>query len=389
MKFKVNKGPFIRNKRTTTSIMLELFAVLMVIFATSIAFYTAKYNFMAGLRVLSIGLVSIFTTLVIDVIVALIKGKRNIKEIFNFVLKSYSYVTAIIFALCLPAGTSYYVVVIGSLIATIIGKYVFGGFGNNIFNPAIIGRIFVGLCFPDKLKTISVVNSNSIDLVSGSTLTASVDWKTGVSSFAETDKVSSLQMLFGEYQGAIGETFTALLIVAAIYLVVRGIINYRLTLGYLITAVLCSLGIGLVNGVDLTNMGQYLLTSIATGGLMFAAVFMITDPVTSPKSQDGKIMYACIAGFLAIFIRVFSSYPEGVMFSIALANMITPIIDSTIKGNTFENVTKRYLKIALTIVICVGIASGYAALPLKEENNQTTKLIENNSLLDVGGDYNE
>ena len=73
---------------------------------------------------------------------------------------------------------------------------------------------------------------------------------------------------------------------------------------------------------------------------MFGAVFMITDPVTSPKSQDGKIIYSIIAGFLAIFIRVFSSYPEGVMFSIALANMITPLIDSAIKGNTFDNLFK-------------------------------------------------
>ena len=91
MKFKVNKGPFIRNKRTTTSIMLELFAVLMVVLGVSVAFYATKYNLMAGLRVLSLGLVSIFTTLVVDVIVALIKGKRNLKEIYNWFYNCYSY----------------------------------------------------------------------------------------------------------------------------------------------------------------------------------------------------------------------------------------------------------------------------------------------------------
>lgn len=386
MKFNVNKGPFLRNKRSTTSIMLELFAVLCVILFVSIAFYATKYNMMAGIRVLAIGLISIVTTLVIDIIVALIKGKRKIKDIAKFVLKSYSYVTAIIFALCLPAGTSFYVVVIGALVASVIGKYVFGGFGNNIFNPAIIGRIFVGLAFSDKLQIIEVVKKTDIDTVSGSTLTGSIDWTTGVSSLTGNNKVSLLSTLFGEYQGAIGETFTILLLVAGIYLIIRGIVNYRLTLGYLVTALLCSLGIGLVNGVD--NIGTYLLTSMATGGLMFASVFMITDPVTSPKSQDGKIMYACIAGFLAIFIRVFSSYPEGVMFSIALANMITPIIDSLIKGNTLENIGKRYLRLALVVVICVGLASGYAALPLKEETS-TTELIENNTILSIGGDYNE
>lgn len=372
MKFRLNKGPFLRNKRTTTSIMLELFAVLMVVWGVSIGFYATKYHILAGLRVFEIGAISLLVTLLVDVIVALIKGKRKIKDIFKYVLKSYSYVTALIFALCLPAGTSFYVVVIGALIATVIGKYVFGGFGNNIFNPAIIGRIFVGLSFGDKLKTIQVVKTSSasmdaIDVVGGATLTGSIDWTTGVSSFTGNNKVNLLGTLFGEYQGAIGETFTILLIVAAIYLIIRGIVNFRLTTGYLLTALLCSLGIGLVNGVD--NLGTYLLTSLSTGGLMFAATFMITDPVTSPKSQDGKIIYAIIAGFLTIFIRVFSSYPEGVMFSIALANMVTPLIDSCIKGNTFENITKRYLKIGLVLMVCIGISCGYAALPLDEEES--------------------
>ena len=247
MNFKINKGPFLRNKRTTTSIMLELFAVLCVVWAVSIGVYAVKYNEIAALRVFSIGAISIGVTLLVDVIIALIKGNRKLKDIAKFVLKSYSYVTAIIFALCLPAGTSFYVVVLGALFATIIGKYVFGGFGNNIFNPAIMGRIFVGLSFSSELKTIKPTWTG-IDLVGGATLTGSMDWQTGVSSFTD-NKVGLLGMLFGEYQGAIGETFTVLLLLAGIYLIVRGIVNYRLMLGFLLTASLCSLGVGLVNGV--------------------------------------------------------------------------------------------------------------------------------------------
>lgn len=368
MKFKVNKGPFLRNKRSTTSIMLELFAVLCIVWFVSIAFYATKYNIFAGIRVFAIGAVSILTTLIVDVIVALIKGKRNFVDICKFVLKSYSYVTAIIFALCLPAGTSFYVVILGALVASVIGKYVFGGFGNNIFNPAIIGRIFVGLSFSDKLKTIQVAKAtNGIDLVNGATLTGSMNWQTGTSSFTGANKVNLLQTLFGEYQGAIGETFTILLVLAGIYLIVRGIVNYRLVLGYLLTATLCSLGVGLVNEVN--DIGTYLLTSLSTGGLMFAAVFMITDPVTSPKSQDGKLIYSMIAGCLTIFIRVFSSYPEGVMFSIALANMITPLIDQSIKGNTFERIPSRTIKIASVALGAALITTGYALIPFDEAGN--------------------
>lgn len=363
MKFNVNKGPFLRNKRSTTSIMLELFIVLCVVWFVSVAFYASKYNIAAGIRVFSIGAVSILTTLVVDIVVALIKGKRSFKDICKFVLKSYSYVTAIIFALCLPAGTSYYVVVLGALVASVVGKYVFGGFGNNIFNPAIIGRIFVGLSFSDKLKTIKVVK-DEIDLVNSATLTGSIDWNTGISSFTGANKLSLLETLFGEYQGAIGETFTVLLVLAGIYLIVRGIVNYRLVLGYLLTVTLCTLGVGLINEVD--NIGTYLLTSLATGGLMFAAVFMITDPVTSPKSQDGKLIYAMIAGSLTIFIRMYSSYPEGVMFSIALANMITPLIDQSIKGNTFEHIPSRIIKIASVALGVSLLTSAYTLIPFDE-----------------------
>ena len=382
MKFKVNKGPFLKDKRTTTSIMLELFAVLCVIWGVSIAYYSINLNFLAGLRVFSVVGLSILTTLIVDVVMSLIKGNRKIKDIGKYVLKSYSYVTAIIFGLCLPAGTSFYVVVIGAIVASVIGKYVFGGFGNNIFNPAIIGRIFVGLSFGDKLQTLKVseTTSSGVDIVSGATITSNINW-------SETIKpeVGYLKMILGQYQGAIGETCTALLIVAAIYLIIRGIVNYRLTLSFLLTFTLCSLGIGLVNRVD--NIGEYLLTSLSVGGLMFGAVFMITDPVTSPKSQDGKIIYATIAGFLAIFIRVFSSYPEGVMFAIALSNMITPLIDSSIKGNTFDNLTKRYFRIAIVMVVCVAIATGYAAIPFEEETASVYS--DTNTMLTIGGEIYE
>ena len=127
MKFSLAKGPFLRSKRTTTGIMLELFTVLCVIWLTAVVSYSVKYNFLVGLRAILIVLVALTTTLAVDVIVALLKGKRSIKDIGKFVLTSYSYVTAIIFALCLPVGASYYAVVIGSIVATLLGKYVFGG----------------------------------------------------------------------------------------------------------------------------------------------------------------------------------------------------------------------------------------------------------------------
>ena len=111
MKFSLAKGPFLRNKRTTTGIMIELFAVLCVVWLASVTSYSIKYNFSVGLRAILVVLVSLGTTLLLDVMMALIKGKRKVKEIGHFVLTSYSYVTAIIFALCLPVGVNFYAVI--------------------------------------------------------------------------------------------------------------------------------------------------------------------------------------------------------------------------------------------------------------------------------------
>lgn len=379
MKFSLAKGPFLRNKRSTTGIMIELFAVLAVVWLASVVTYTVKYNFLVGLRAIFVVLVSLFTTLIVDVIVALMKGKRSIKDIGKFVLTSYSYVTAIIFALCLPVGASYYAVVIGAIVSTLLGKYVFGGFGYNIFNPAIIGRIFVGLAFGSSLNYGIVpneVNSATYDYITGSTVTSSIDWSNGI--IPEGYDLKTL--LFGNYNGAMGETFTVLLVVAAIYLIVRGIINFRLIGSYLISIASISLFLGLLYKVD--NVFSYTLTQLITGGIMFAAVFMITDPVTSPKSMNGKIIYALGAGALTMFIRVNSDYPEGVMFSIALMNMLNPLIDSCIKGTTFVNVCKRWTVITSFLVGAIGLNVGFNALyPLtggeSEEKEDSNKWLEN------------
>ena len=369
MKFSLAKGPFLRSKRTTTGIMLELFAVLAVIWLTAVVSYSVKYNFLVGLKAILLVVVSLVTTVAIDVIMALVKGKRTFKDICKFVLTSYSYVTSIIFTLCLPVGTSYYAVVVGSVVATLLGKYVFGGFGYNIFNPAIIGRIFVGLAFGTSLKygiAASETSSATFDFISSATVTGSVDWSTGVVPTGYDLKT----LIFGNYNGAMGETFTLLLIAAGIYLLVRGIINFRLVGSYLITVTGISFFLGLFYNPG--NVLNYTLLQLVTGGLMFGAVFMVTDPVTSPKSMNGKIIYGIGIGCLTMLIRVNSAYPEGVMFSIALMNMLTPLIDSCIKGNTFNRLGTRWAVICAFLVGSIGLNVGFNALyPLEKIDDST------------------
>lgn len=356
MKFSLAKGPYLRSKRSTTGIMIELFAVLSVVWITSIVAYSIRFNFTVGLRGLLVGLVSLVTTIAIDVIMALVYKERTFKGICKFVLNSYSYVTALIFALCLPIGVNLYVVVIGAIVATLLGKYAFGGFGYNIFNPAIIGRIFVGLSFPNMMNYGIVSNStgSTYDFVTGSTVTGSVDWSNGLIPNGYDLK----QLLFGNYNGAMGETFTILLVVLGIILAIRKDINWRAPVFYVGTVAVSALLIGLVLGFK--NPGLYLLYHLATGGLLFGAVFMITDPVTTPTSPFGNCLIGVVAGLLVVLTRIATNAAEGVVYSLVVINLISPMIDALVKGKTSKRLPVKYGvtfgAAALSVALSIGVA---------------------------------
>ena len=348
MQLRMAPGPFQRTKRSTTKIMLELFAVLCVVWIYAIVFHFVNVGIKNGTSVLLIGIVSILVSCLCDVVVGLI-SKVALKDMFKHVLNSYSYVTGIIFALCLPANTPIFTVIVGSLFGTALGKLVFGGFGHNVVNPAGIGRIMVGL-FMTLGK--SIVN----DGLSGSTITSGIDWTTGVipGNFWLPD------LFFGNYIGAIGETCSLLLILSGIYLMVRGIINYRVTLAYVLTSFVIAFVLGLVYKVDYVL--TYALTHLFAGGLLFGGVFMVTDPVTAPTSPLGKTIFAIGAAMITMLIRVSGNLPEGVVFSIVIMNLVTPLIDSSIKGKTTEKVWKSWVVAGAAIVIAVLVNVGFALL---------------------------
>lgn len=350
MQLRMTSGPFQRTKRSTTKIMLELFAVLCVVWIYAIGFNFAYIDEFNALSVFLIGLVSIVAACLCDFVVGLIK-KVAMKDMFKHILNSYSYVTGIIFALCLPANTSLYVVLVGSVFGTVLGKLVFGGFGHNIVNPAGIGRVMVGVTMSSGLGITKVA-----DGLSGATVTGKIDWVTG--------KIPGnfvLQDLFlGSHIGAIGETCAALLILCGIYLCIRKIINYRVVVAYVGTAFVIALVLGLVFKVDYVL--TYALTHLFAGGLLFGGVFMITDPVTGPTSPLGKVIYAIGAAMLTMLIRVFGSLPEGVVFSIVLMNFVAPLIDSSIKGKTTNKKWLPWVVTVSALVVAVSVNVLFAVL---------------------------
>ena len=359
MEFRISPAPHQRGKRTTFQIMLELSAVLLVVLGVSIVFHFLKGGVNLGVSAILIAVTALLTGLVTDVICALIFKKRKFKEIVDYVLHSYTYVTALIFSMTVAASTNpyiYYAVIAGMVFATVFGKVIFGGFGNNVVNPAGIGRMFVGLTFGALVSTVPGVSNGTLDAVTGGTVTSGIDWVTGAIPSGFTIK----DLFFGNYFGAIGETMAFVLIPAGIYLMIRQIIDYRITLSYLLSAFVITFILGFVLKVDYPL--TYAVTHILSGGLLFGAIFMLTDPVTAPTSPLGKIIYGIGAATLTVIIRVFGSLPEGVVFSIILMNLAVPVITSAIKGKTNAKLGKQYAIIGIFFVICLAITLGISLI---------------------------
>ena len=228
MNFIANTAPNYRTKRTTTKIMLILMAGLFLLWVASILFNFLQINATQGLNAILVVFVAQIATAVTDIGILSIRYRKKIGSyadyIYNGWLKNYSYVTAMILALCLPTWTPLYVVAVGAIFATAIGKYVFGGFGHNIFNPAAIGRIFIALTFGGTL-----IPPNGITATAGQTITtvfANSGPKWGLADLSVTG-LSLSDAWLGLYPGAIGETFTLLILAIGVALAVLKVINWR------------------------------------------------------------------------------------------------------------------------------------------------------------------
>lgn len=346
-------SPNYRQKLSTHKIMRDLTIGLLVIVAWSL--FSLYYNYESNepmLAGLMIYLVSVIVGVGTEALWAVFT-KANVKE---QVMNGFPWVTALIFALTLPIGTPLYVVAIGAFISIFLGKLVFGGFGHNIFNPALVGRVIVHLSFADKL--LPYIDSmkpigNVVDITTSATPAAMLSagkWL-DMSGFQYT----LTDLFLGNHGGTLGETCIWVIIVVGIVLALRRIYDARITISYVGTVAILAAFFGILNGM---NPLTYAAMHLCMGGIMFGAVFMATDPVTSPSSPLGKIIFGIALGFLTMIIRLKANYPEGVLFSILIMNMLTPLIDSFVLGRTNQNTSKQWLAIALSLALSLGCIAG-------------------------------
>lgn len=345
MKLSFNVSPNLRQRQSTSQIMLELMIGLLVVFAGTLVYYFMSPELGSEYVIRAIVLLA---TAVIAAIGTEFVWCLATKQKFNVFIKgSFPLITAIILVLMVPVNTSVYAIAMGTMFALLIGKLIFGGFGHNIFNPAAVGRAVVLFSFTAMATQMDAFTSATTTTTVASTFNWLIADSAAVAAFFE--QTSMFTLWSGQYVGAIGETNTLLILVVGIVLAIRNVIDWRTPAIYVGSIFLFTLGIALFKGlpsVDGLSILWYPLAHLATGGAMFGAIFMLTDPVTSPTSIHGRIVFAIGAAFITVLIRVMGNYPEGVLFAILIMNMLTPMIERLFDGKQTKNMKKAYITTA-------------------------------------------
>lgn len=253
--------------------------------------------------------------------------KKNNKKVSEAVI-----VTCILYTMTLPPTTPYWIAVVGIVFGVMFGKEVFGGFGRNVFNPALVARAFVYVSFPAPL-TISWVKS-SLGLPGGFStyLTEGIDLisqATPMLIFRDGGGLTPyMDLLFGNVSGSIGETSGILILLAAIYLIYKKVASWEIMAACFIGFISLSSILYLLGNPNIPNP----LFGVLAGGFLFGAIFMATDPISAPKTKEGKWIYGILIGIVTVIIRGYSLFAGGVMFAILIMNTFVPIIDEGIKA---------------------------------------------------------
>jgi electron transport complex protein RnfD len=304
-----------------------MYAVLIALLP---AFLVSLFFF--GIGVLIITLTAMISCLVFEFLIQkyLMKQKPSISD-------GSALITGMLLAFCLPSNLPVWLVVLGSFVAIGVGKMSFGGLGNNPFNPALVGRVFLFVSFPVQLTSWPepLVNRFSyLDASTGATPLAVM--KEGLKN---GDPISGIMqeipayadMLLGKMGGSSGEMAALALLIGFVYLLARKIITWHIPASILLTVTVFTGILWLANPEKNPDPIFHLLS----GGLMLGAVFMATDYVTSPMNVRGMWIYGIMIGIITVIIRIFGSYPEGVQFAILIMNAFTPLINKYVKPRRF------------------------------------------------------
>lgn len=326
----VSPSPHVHGKECTGNLMRDVIIALLPAVAVSIYYF--------GISAITLLLVGVASCVLVEYLIQrfLVKGKSTIGD-------CSAVVTGILLALNLPPAAPWWIIVIGSIVAIGIAKMTFGGLGQNIFNPALVGRVFLLVSFPVIMTDWTVPASlfgTALDAASGATPLAVVKEALGNGVpldeiFANNPTLSYSQLLFARI-GSSGEISAIALLVGFVYLLARRVIKPHITLSIWGAVIVLSGILWLCNPCRFTDP----LFNLLTGGMLLGSIFMATDYVTSPMSNKGMVIFGAGIGVITILIRTFGSYPEGISFAILIMNAAVPLINMYVKPKRFAKEAK-------------------------------------------------
>ena len=316
----VSPSPHVHSGDSTQKIMYRVVYAMIPALAWSV--------FVFGLDALRVTIIAVVACLAFEYLI-----QKYLMKVKPSVTDGSALITGILLAFNVPSNLPWWIIIIGALAAMGIGKLSFGGLGANIFNPALVGRVFLLISFPVQMTTWPVNNQSGIDTITAATPLSLI--KEGVKNATPVTQITDLpalsDMLLGNIGGSLGEISAVLLILGGIYMLWKKVITWQIPVSIIITVAVISGIFWLVNPDIYINPVYHILT----GGLMLGAVFMATDMVTSPMTGKAQIIYGIGIGLITISIRMFGAYPEGISFAILIMNAFVPILNMYIKPKRF------------------------------------------------------
>lgn len=320
----ISASPHVHSDRTSKKIMYD------VVFALIPAFLISLYVF--GIGALIVTSVAVISCLLFEYLIQkhLLKTPATISD-------GSALITGVLLAFNLPSGLPIWMIIVGSLVAIGVAKFSFGGLGFNIFNPALVGRVFLLISFPVQMTMwpTAIDNQTTIaDAVTGATPLGIIkegsmlgETMTEIS----TKLPSTLDMLFGVTGGSLGEMSAIALILGGLFLIIRKVISWHIPVVMIVTMLLITGIFWMIDPEQYANP----MVHILSGGAILGSFFMATDLVTSPMTKKGMVVFAIGIGLITVVIRLFGAYPEGVSFAILIMNAFVPLINKYFKPRRF------------------------------------------------------
>lgn len=320
----ISASPHVQGDYTVKKIMWGVVYAMIPAMLISIYFF--------GIDAVRVMLIAVAASLLFEWIFQkyLIKGPDTYTD-------GSAIITGILLAFNVPSNLPWWIIVIGALVAIGMGKMSFGGIGKNIFNPAIVGRVFLLISFPVQMTSwpkISPITDGIVDVVTGPTVLGIV--KEGLDAGRTIEELmaevpSFMEQFIGGIGGSLGEVSALAILLGGIFMLWKKIITWEIPLSILLSVVVFSGIFWIIDPTHYVNPLFHLLT----GGMMLGAVFMATDMVTSPMSRNGQLVYGVGIGLLTVIIRVWGAYPEGMSFAILIMNAVTPLLNNAFKPARF------------------------------------------------------